>query len=37
VLPVWITQPEAAEILEVHPQTEAKVVARGDLTSRGQT
>jgi hypothetical protein len=30
------TQPEAAEILGVHPQTVAKMVARGDLTSRGQ-
>ena len=36
VLPVWITQPQAAEILGVHPQTVAKMVARGDLTSRGQ-
>jgi len=36
VLRVWITQPEAAEILAVHPQTVAKMVARGDLTSRGQ-
>ena len=34
---MWITQPEAAEILEVHPQTVAKMVARPDLTSRGQS
>ena len=27
---------EAAEILDVHPQTVAKMVARGDLTSRGR-
>ena len=33
---MWITQPEAAEILGVHPQTVAKMVARGELTSRGQ-
>jgi hypothetical protein len=37
VLPVWITQPQAAEILGVHPQTVAKMVARGDLNSRGRT
>lgn len=34
---MWITQPEAAGILGVHPQTVAKMVARGDLTSRGQS
>ena len=34
---MWITQPEAAEILGVHPQTVANMVARGDLTSRGQS
>ena len=34
---MWITQPEAAEILAVHPQTVAKMVARGDLNSRGQS
>jgi len=33
---VWITQPEAAEILGVRPQTVARMVARGDLTSRGE-
>ena len=33
---MWITQPQAAEILGVHPQTVAKMVARGDLVSRGQ-
>lgn len=32
VLLVWITQPEAATILGVHPETVAKMVACGDLT-----
>ena len=28
MLHVWITQPEVAEILDVHPQTVAKMVPR---------
>jgi hypothetical protein len=32
---VWITQPEAAKILGVHPQTVAKMVARGDSLRAG--
>lgn len=34
---VRITRPEAAEILDVHPQTVAKMVARGDLTSHARS
>lgn len=34
---MWITQPKAAAVLGVHPQRVAKLVARGDLTSRGQS
>ena len=34
---VGITQPEALEGLEVHPQTVAKMIVREDLTSRGQS
>ena len=30
---MWLTQPQAAEILGVHPQTVAKLVARGELSS----
>ena len=33
---MWITQLQAAEILGVHKQTVAKMVARGELSSRGQ-
>ena len=32
----WITQPQAAEILGCHVSLVAKLVARGELTSRGR-
>jgi hypothetical protein len=32
----WVTQREAAELLGVHPITVAKMVRRGDLTSRDE-
>jgi hypothetical protein len=34
---VWITQPQAAEILGCHVSLIGKLVAKGDLTSRGRT
>jgi len=37
MLHVWITQPEVAEILDVHPQTVAKMLPPGDLTSHGRS
>ena len=37
MLRVWITQPQAAEILGCHVSLIGKLVARGELTSRGRT
>jgi hypothetical protein len=36
VLPVWITQTHSAEILGCHVSLVAKLVAKGELTSRGR-
>jgi len=33
---VWITQTEAAEILDCHVSLIGKLVAKGQLTSRGR-
>lgn len=33
---MWITQPQAAEILGCHVSLIGKLVAKGELTSRGQ-
>ena len=34
---MWITQPQAAEILGCHVSLIGKLVAKGELTSRGRT